>query len=1155
MHILVHRQNGGLGDIVCMLPAIDALAAKHPGAQIDVAVPREYAELLRRRFGDAGAVPCGEAKTVTGAVGERRGSAPPARSDDCNGAKTGTGTVGEKQGLALRVTKPCFVHKSRLAGTALSRFSPVKVLACDYRKFRPRWRRIFEQRYDATIDLSAPAPATGQDASLDLAAAGPAAGPADRCSPVRTGGHLLPTSVGVMCSCERPDEHIAETCEQGPAPAERSANVPVQRSAGARAPKGRVPGLRAQPNRIDAFARICGVRLDHPVPTYRVPDGDRGWTAEWLAERGIAPGRRPVVCLHLKSARAEKDWPLDKLRELARRLDNRGVRVIGLERIQKLDTPGVVDADGLSLPRAAALIAACDALVGPDSGPMHLAAAVGVPCVALFGPTDPAVILKHYGATHRAIPADKGTAGRAPTGDIEVDEVLAAVEEVLAPAGKPAQAATTVGQNALRAEQVTETRPPEDTGRGTACRARASTEGRQSILFISDKAYPQTLGGAEISMHLLLERLREHGFETETRLWHKHAKRRVGEIIRRADPDWVFTQLRVAPDVVREAKRQGRRAAVFVRSLAGHVCGYREHGRHVCIETGERAEPLTCSLRCMRRRTNIEAQRAMFRTADLVVCNSDYVRRVIERVFGRRDLLVQHPLVREPRGAGLRRRRYLTMIRPSPGKGQAVFERLVQLLPDREFLVVGGGEPDVALGHAAHLPAAPNMGEVYRATRILLQPAANPEAFGRTVAEAAAFGVPSVVSNQGGLPEALGPGGIAVDDFENAEAWVAAIEAVERDVDAYAAKALEHAKMFRSIDALLGALRNANEGGDSRLAPTSSGSRRDKRRSLLRPLRDRPDTVRATQNASGITVMTDGFPGVQGAFRHLAAVVPFVASRHFEPDRAPPPGLCILGGWRRDYAAYVRRHYRRSHVTFALSWHSSWNQIEQSGEWCGLAKALELLRAGRIAKLFVSCEETAAVLGRMRSGVEWLPNTLDTRLAERPATEPAGRDVDLFCSACPRKNLYPQLAALAGAGATLHVNRTFPAAAHEAAAMLSVRVVRADLPERGQYVDAIGRMAAGLQVTLAESFNYVAAEHMLLGVPVLVSRHVPCKPPDERLVVDDEHSPAAIRAKLLPVLDEPALRTELAGRAREHIVNLADKHNRIAADVLRRAAA
>ena len=137
----------------------------------------------------------------------------------------------------------------------------------------------------------------------------------------------------------------------------------------------------------------------------------------------------------------------------------------------------------------------------------------------------------------------------------------------------------------------------------------------------------------------------------------------------------------------------------------------------------------------------------------------------------------------------------------------------------------------------------------------------------------------------------------------------------------------------------------------------------------------------------------------------------------------------------------------------------------------------------------------------------------------------------------------------------MHVNRTFPAAAHEAAAMLRVRVVRADLPERSQYVDAIRRMTAGLQVTLAESFNYVAAEHMLLGVPVIVSRHVPCKPPDERLVVDDEHSPAAVRAKLLPMLDEPALRTELAERARRHILDLADKHNRIAADVLRRAAA
>jgi ADP-heptose:LPS heptosyltransferase len=45
------------------------------------------------------------------------------------------------------------------------------------------------------------------------------------------------------------------------------------------------------------------------------------------------------------------------------------------------------------------LVAAVDLLIGIDSGPMHVAGAVGTPCVALFGPTDPELVLFDPGIT------------------------------------------------------------------------------------------------------------------------------------------------------------------------------------------------------------------------------------------------------------------------------------------------------------------------------------------------------------------------------------------------------------------------------------------------------------------------------------------------------------------------------------------------------------------------------------------------------------------------------------------------------------------------------------------------------------------------------------------------------------------------------------
>jgi ADP-heptose:LPS heptosyltransferase len=53
---------------------------------------------------------------------------------------------------------------------------------------------------------------------------------------------------------------------------------------------------------------------------------------------------------------------------------------------------GVVNLTGrTALPELAALLARCDLLVSGDSGPLHIACAVGTPVVGLYGPTDPEI--------------------------------------------------------------------------------------------------------------------------------------------------------------------------------------------------------------------------------------------------------------------------------------------------------------------------------------------------------------------------------------------------------------------------------------------------------------------------------------------------------------------------------------------------------------------------------------------------------------------------------------------------------------------------------------------------------------------------------------------------------------------------------------------
>jgi heptosyltransferase-2 len=71
----------------------------------------------------------------------------------------------------------------------------------------------------------------------------------------------------------------------------------------------------------------------------------------------------------------------------------------------------VVLAHHLSLPVLAAVLERCRVFVGHDSGVSHLAAATGISCVLLFGPTDPAVWAPVNPAV-KVVAAPEGDLGR-----------------------------------------------------------------------------------------------------------------------------------------------------------------------------------------------------------------------------------------------------------------------------------------------------------------------------------------------------------------------------------------------------------------------------------------------------------------------------------------------------------------------------------------------------------------------------------------------------------------------------------------------------------------------------------------------------------------------------------------------------------------------
>ena len=118
--------------------------------------------------------------------------------------------------------------------------------------------------------------------------------------------------------------------------------------------------------------------------------------SDWLAQKGLDPAK-PLVFLCPGAALDYKRWPVDHFATLAAGLAAKGlqVAVIGsagetalFERIAK-DCPGAVPAMGLDLRLAGAVLKKARLVITNDTGPMHLAMAVGARVLAIFGPSLP----------------------------------------------------------------------------------------------------------------------------------------------------------------------------------------------------------------------------------------------------------------------------------------------------------------------------------------------------------------------------------------------------------------------------------------------------------------------------------------------------------------------------------------------------------------------------------------------------------------------------------------------------------------------------------------------------------------------------------------------------------------------------------------------
>lgn len=204
---------------------------------------------------------------------------------------------------------------------------------------------------------------------------------------------------------------------------------------------------------LDALRRL-GLTIDPDVRALRLFAGDTATARikSLLHTHGLSP--QSFIVIHPTSRWLFKCWPIDHMAALLSQLTARGLRIVmtsgpaAAERamiaaIRARTSAPLLDLSGqLTLKELTALLQAARLFVGVDSAPMHMAAAVQTPVVALFGPSGDAewapwqVPSRILTDSIRCRPCGLAGCGDGHISDclaaIGVDRVLAAITDLLA---------------------------------------------------------------------------------------------------------------------------------------------------------------------------------------------------------------------------------------------------------------------------------------------------------------------------------------------------------------------------------------------------------------------------------------------------------------------------------------------------------------------------------------------------------------------------------------------------------------------------------------------------------------------------------------------------------------------------------------------------
>jgi glycosyltransferase involved in cell wall biosynthesis len=176
-----------------------------------------------------------------------------------------------------------------------------------------------------------------------------------------------------------------------------------------------------------------------------------------------------------------------------------------------------------------------------------------------------------------------------------------------------------------------------------------------------------------------------------------------------------------------------------------------------------------------------------------IIANSQFTAGWYKEQYGLQANVV-YPLFRSERYCTASTRTHVVFINPHPMKGLTIAIAMAEACPDIPFLFVeswtlGTTERQTLmqqidrLANVTLIPSTNDMRQVYGKARLVLIPSQCEEAYGRVATEAQFSAIPVIASQIGGLPEAVGAGGILLAADAPVGDWVNAVRSVWFDDD------------------------------------------------------------------------------------------------------------------------------------------------------------------------------------------------------------------------------------------------------------------------------------------------------------------------------------------------------------------------------------